>query len=60
MDVRMPGMDGIEALRLLKEQGNRARALVVTSFTEHRTVIPALKGGAAGYGYKDVDPEGLV
>jgi DNA-binding NarL/FixJ family response regulator len=60
MDVKMPGTDGIEALRLLKERGNPAKVLVVTSFTEHRTVVPALRAGAAGYVYKDVDPEALA
>ena len=60
MDVKMPGTDGIEALRMLKELGNPARVLVVTSFTEHRTVVPALRAGAAGYVYKDVDPEALA
>ncbi|WP_037604950.1 response regulator [Streptacidiphilus rugosus] len=60
MDVKMPGTDGIEALRLLKERGSTAKVLVVTSFTEHRTVVPALRAGAAGYVYKDVDPEALA
>lgn len=60
MDVKMPGTDGIDALRLLKQQGNPARVLVVTSFTEHRTVVPALRAGAAGYVYKDVDPDALA
>nr|WP_312018747.1 response regulator transcription factor [Streptomyces sp. I05A-00742] len=60
MDVKMPGMDGIEALRRLRALDSPARVLVVTSFTEQRTVIPALKAGAAGYVYKDVDPEALA
>jgi DNA-binding NarL/FixJ family response regulator len=60
MDVRMPDMDGIDALRRLREQGNSARVLIVTSFTEQRTVIPALRAGAAGYVYKDVDPDALA
>ncbi|MBB5118321.1 LuxR family transcriptional regulator [Streptomyces eurocidicus] len=60
MDVKMPGTDGIEALRRLRELANPARVLVVTSFTEQRTVIPALRAGAAGYVYKDVDPEALA
>ncbi|GAA2631185.1 response regulator transcription factor [Streptomyces axinellae] len=60
MDVKMPGTDGIEALRLLRERGNPARVLIVTSFTEQRTVVPALRAGAAGYVYKDVDPEALA
>ncbi|MFK0169785.1 response regulator [Streptomyces sp. NPDC090306] len=60
MDVKMPVMDGVEALRRLRELGNAARVLVVTSFTEQRTVVPALRAGAAGYVYKDVDPEALA
>ncbi|MFE0644228.1 response regulator [Streptomyces sp. NPDC058877] len=60
MDVKMPGTDGIEALKRLRELANPARVLVVTSFTEQRTVIPALRAGARGYVYKDVDPDALA
>ncbi|GAA3171425.1 response regulator transcription factor [Streptomyces ramulosus] len=60
MDVKMPGTDGIEALRTLRELANPARVLIVTSFTEQRTVVPALRAGAAGYVYKDIDPEALA
>ncbi|MEU9099423.1 response regulator transcription factor [Streptomyces sp. NPDC048361] len=60
MDVKMPGMDGIEALRKLRELANPARVLIVTSFTEQRTVVPALRAGASGYVYKDVDPDALA
>ncbi|MFF8595671.1 response regulator [Streptomyces sp. NPDC015220] len=60
MDVKMPVMDGVEALRRLRDLGNPARVLIVTSFTEQRTVIPALRAGAAGYVYKDVDPDALA
>jgi len=60
MDVKMPGTDGIDALRKLRELDNPARVLIVTSFTEQRTVIPALRAGAAGYVYKDVDPDALA
>ncbi|WP_431773219.1 response regulator [Streptomyces cucumeris] len=60
MDVKMPGIDGIQALRTLRDLDNPARVLVVTSFTEKRTVVPALRAGAAGYVYKDVDPEALA
>ncbi|GAA2289968.1 response regulator transcription factor [Streptomyces kunmingensis] len=60
MDVKMPGMDGVDALRKLRELANPARVLIVTSFTEQRTVVPALRAGAAGYVYKDVDPDALA
>ncbi|MFF2806754.1 response regulator [Streptomyces sp. NPDC058000] len=60
MDIKMPGMDGIEALRQLRTLDNPAKVLVVTSFTEQRTVVPALRAGAAGYVYKDIDPEALA
>ncbi|WP_282698140.1 response regulator transcription factor [Streptomyces sp. CC208A] len=60
MDVKMPGTDGIEALRRLQALANPARVLIVTSFTEQRTVVPALRAGASGYLYKDVDPGALA
>ncbi|MER5444011.1 response regulator transcription factor [Streptomyces sp. NPDC002766] len=60
MDVKMPGMDGVDALRRLRELDNPVRVLIVTSFTEQRTVVPALRAGAAGYVYKDVDPDALA
>ncbi|MEU9361524.1 response regulator transcription factor [Streptomyces sp. NPDC051840] len=60
MDIKMPGTDGIEALRTLRELENPARVLIVTSFTEQRTVVPALRAGASGYVYKDVDPDALA
>ncbi|MEU3750614.1 MULTISPECIES: response regulator [Streptomyces] len=60
MDVKMPGTDGIEALKRLRELANPARVLIVTSFTEQRTVVPALRAGASGYVYKDIDPEALA
>ncbi|MDG9703598.1 response regulator transcription factor [Streptomyces sp. DH37] len=60
MDITMPGTDGVEALRTLRGLHNPARVLVVTSFTERRTVVPALRAGAAGYVYKDIDPDALA
>lgn len=60
MDVKMPGTDGIDALRRLRALGHPARVVIVTSFTEQRTVVPALRAGAAGYVYKDVDPDALA
>lgn len=58
LDLRMPGTDGVTALRGLRD--NPARVLVITSFTEPGAVLPAVRAGAAGYVYKDVDPPALA
>jgi DNA-binding NarL/FixJ family response regulator len=60
LDMRMPGSDGVAALRELRRLGNPARVLVITSFTEPAAVLPAVRAGAAGYVYKDVDPPALA
>jgi DNA-binding NarL/FixJ family response regulator len=60
LDLRMPGSDGLAALHGLRERRNPARVLVITSFTEPAAVLPAVKAGAAGYVYKDVDPPALA
>ncbi len=60
LDLRMPGSDGVAALRELAVLGNPARVLVVTSFTEPDAVLPAVRAGAAGYVYKDIDPPALA
>ena len=60
LDLKMPGADGVTALRGLREAGNPARVLVITSFTEPAAVLPAVRAGAAGYVYKDVDPPALA
>lgn len=54
----MPGMDGVEALRRLRELANPARVLVVTSFTEQRTVVPALRAGCRGIRLQGRRPRG--
>jgi DNA-binding NarL/FixJ family response regulator len=60
LDLRMPGSDGVAALHGLKEQRNPARVLVVTSHPEPAAVLPAVRAGAVGYVYKDVDPPALA
>ena len=60
LDLRMPGADGLAALRGLRRSGNAARVLVVTSFTEPAAVLPAVQAGASGYVYKDIDPPALA
>jgi DNA-binding NarL/FixJ family response regulator len=50
----------VAALNGLRESGNPAKVLVITSFTEPSAVLPAVRAGAAGYVYKDVDPPALA
>lgn len=60
LDLKMPGVDGQAALGELRARGVRARVLILTSVTERGHVLPAVRTGAAGYLYKDVDPQALV
>jgi DNA-binding NarL/FixJ family response regulator len=60
MDVRMPGLDGVEATRRLVEAGTRARILVLTTFDIDEYVYAAVVAGASGFLLKDVEPEQLV
>lgn len=60
MDLKMPGTGGLAALTELRARGVKARVLVLTSVTERGHVLPAVQAGAAGYLYKDVDPQALV
>ena len=60
LDLVMPGVDGVGAMELLREQGSTARVLVVTSFTDRRMIVPAIRAGARGYVYKDIDPQALA
>jgi DNA-binding NarL/FixJ family response regulator len=60
LDLRMPGGDGLDALHGLRDHGNPAKVLVITSFTEPAAVVPAIRAGAVGYVYKTVDPPALT
>ena len=59
MDIRMPGMDGIEATRLLTSAASRPRVLVLTTFDLDEYVYDALRAGASGFLLKDVTAERL-
>ncbi|MGW6142461.1 response regulator [Streptomyces sp. NPDC055140] len=60
MDVRMPGMDGIEATRRIVATGDRSRVLVMTTFDLDEYVYAALRAGASGFLLKDARPEELL
>jgi NarL family two-component system response regulator LiaR len=60
MDLVMPDMDGIEAIRLIKDHQPEARILVLTTFAGEDKIFPAIKAGALGYHLKDSRPEELV
>jgi DNA-binding NarL/FixJ family response regulator len=60
MDVRMPGMDGIEATRRITAAGDRSRVLIVTTFALDEYVYAGLRAGASGFLLKDARPEELI
>ncbi len=60
MDLVMPQVDGIEAIRRILEVDPSARILVLTSFSTDDKVFAALHAGAAGYLLKDSDPDDLL
>ena len=54
MDVRMPGMDGVEATWRLRERWPQARIIILTTFSDDEYVFEGLRAGALGYLLKDV------
>ncbi|MFI7708430.1 response regulator [Nonomuraea sp. NPDC049480] len=60
MDLRMPGTDGVTAIRRLAERGSTARILVLTTYDTDSDVLPAIEAGATGYLLKDAMPEELL
>lgn len=60
MDLVMPRLDGLEAIRIITGYDPNARILVLTSFAGDEQVFPAVKAGALGYLLKDSSPEELV
>ena len=59
MDLRMPEMDGVTAIRALRDQVPAARVLVLTTYDTDSDVLPAIEAGATGYLLKDAPRDEL-
>jgi DNA-binding NarL/FixJ family response regulator len=60
MDVRMPGMDGVEATWRLREHWPQARVIILTTFDDDEYIFEGLRAGALGYLLKDVSGHDLA
>ncbi len=60
LDLLMPRMGGVEAIREIKAHNSEARILVLTSFAEDERVYAAIKAGALGYLLKDASPREIL
>jgi len=60
MDLVMPGMDGVEATRQVKDISPRTQIIILTSYHEDEHIFPALQAGAISYLLKDVKAAELV
>ena len=60
LDLKLPVLDGIGVLAELRDRGLPPRTLVLTSVADQASVTVAMRAGATGFLYKDVDPDALV
>ena len=60
LDLKLPGLDGLDVLVRVREVSARTRVLVLTSAAGPQSPARALRAGAAGFLYKDVDPDALL
>lgn len=60
LDMRMPGMGGLEVLRRIRQQGLEMAVVMLTTSTDERDLIESLRAGAQGYLLKDMEPDALV
>ena len=60
MDLVMPALDGVAAMRLLRVRVPETRVIVLTSVLDDDKLLPALRAGAAGYLLKNAEPQEVV
>ncbi len=60
LDVQMPEMDGVEAAKAIRAENDQVKMMMLTSFSDYDSVIPAIQAGANGYQLKDVEPDELA
>jgi DNA-binding NarL/FixJ family response regulator len=60
MDLVMPKLDGVEAMRVLRERVPDARVIILTSYIDDDRLLPAIRAGAAGYLLKNAEPQELA
>ncbi len=60
LDLRMPGMSGLEVLAKMREQGLKMAIVMLTTSNEEKDLVHALRNGAQGYLLKDMEPSELV
>ncbi len=60
MDLIMPGLDGVEATRQIKQASPRSQVIILTSYHEDEHIFPAIRAGALSYLLKDIRPEELA
>jgi DNA-binding NarL/FixJ family response regulator len=60
MDLEMPGMDGIEATRRIREGDPEINVVVLTAFSDRSRILAAIDAGAVGYLLKDAEPDELI
>ena len=60
MDLVMPGMNGVEATRQIKQVSPRTQVIVLTSYHEDEHIMPAIRAGALSYLLKDISPGELL
>lgn len=60
MDIDMPGINGIEGLKLIRQHNQKVKVLMLTVFDDNKNVFEALKNGANGYVLKKTPPNKLL